>query len=192
MVYATIRRGGRGSCGGRCGRERVARFTLRRYAARVKSTVGAATLLLLAGAFLGVGWIGLTDPAALLDPVGIELPSQQAAASARATAMNEARATYGGMHVALGLFFFGGVFLRRVRGIALTVALVYLSGLLVGRGVSLRLDGSPEPIAWVLGAVELVGLLLVFSALVRRWRLARNATRGAAPPSPPAPEPAAG
>lgn len=159
----------------------------------MKSTVGAATLLVLAGAFLGVGWIGLTDPAALLGPVGIELPSVHSAVAARATAMNEARATYGGMHFALGLFFFGGVFLRRVRGIALTVAFVYLTGLLVGRGVSVRLDGSPEPIAWALGAVELVGWLLVLSALVRRWRLARRATR-TVPSSPPpsAPEPAAG
>lgn len=157
----------------------------------VKTTVGAASLLIVSAVFLGVGWIGLNDPEVLLDPVGIQLPSEQAEAVARATAMNEARATYGGMHVAMGLFFLGGVFVGRVRGIALTVALVYLTGLVTGRGVSIALDGPPALAGWLLLAGEVAGIVLVASALWKRRRLARDAARPPAPPVPPrAPAPA--
>jgi len=157
----------------------------------VKSSVGAATLLLISAVFLGVGWIGLTDPAVLLDPLGIGLPSHQAEAVARATALSEARATYGGMHFALGLFFLGGVFFGRVRGIALTVALVYLTGLVTGRGVSIALDGMPTPVALGLLVVEAVGALAVLGALWKRRRVARVAARAVAhEPPPPAPTPA--
>lgn len=149
----------------------------------VKSLVGAATLLLIAAAFLAVGWLGLTTPHVLLDPVGIALPSMQAEPVARATALSEARATYGGMHFAMGLFFLAGVLFGRVRGIALTVALVYLTGLVTGRGVSLALDGMPQPMALGLLVVEAIGILLVLSALWRRRGLAK-ATAGASSPAP--------
>lgn len=153
----------------------------------VKSTVGAASLLIIAAAFLAVGWIGLTQPWVLLDPLGIQLPSHQVEASARATAMSEARATYGGMHFAMGLFFLGGVFIARVRGIALTVALVYLAGLVTGRGVGLALDGPPAYFAWLLLATETVGVLIVAGALWKRRRLSRAAARPPAAPAPAAP-----
>jgi hypothetical protein len=144
----------------------------------MKSTVGAATLLLISAAFLGVGWLGLTDPRAVLGPVGFSLGN--------ATAMNEARANYGGMHVTMGLFFLCGVFVGGVRGVALSVALLFLGGLVVGRGVSISLDGPPEaPLAWGLLAVEAVGVLLVLSALLKRRRVARQPIRKAPPPGAP-------
>lgn len=155
----------------------------------VKSTVGAASLLVIAAAFLAVGWIGLTDPRVLLDPLGIQLPSEQAVAVARATAISEARATYGGMHVAMGLFFLVGVVLGRVRGVALAVALVYLAGLVAGRGVAIALDGPPQPLAWALLVVEALGVLVLGAALLKRRRLARPAP-ATAPPSAAPPTPA--
>lgn len=159
----------------------------------VKSSVGAATLLIVSAVFLGVGWIGITEPRVLLDPIGIQLPSEQALRVARATAMSEARATYGGMHLALGLLFLAGVVLGRVRGAALAVAFVYLAGLVAGRGTSIALDGTPAPVGWLLLGIEALGLLLVGGALWKRWRLARAARRSArsaaapAPPREPAP-----
>lgn len=156
----------------------------------VRSRVGAATLLIVAAVFLAVGWIGITEPRVLLDPLGIQLPSDQALRVARATAMSEARATYGGMHLALGLLFLAGVVLARARGAALAVAFVYLAGLVAGRSTSVALDGSPAPVGWVLLAIEALGLLLVGGALWKRWRLAPRFLRSAhSAPTPAAPRP---
>jgi hypothetical protein len=145
----------------------------------VKSFVGAACLLVIAAAFLGIGWLGITNPTVLLDPLGIQLPSLQTAAVARATAFSEARATYGGLLMALGLLFLTGVFIGRVRGVALAVALVCLCGLVAGRGVSLALDGAPTYLAWLLLAVEALGVLVVVAALLKRRRVAQVAARAA-------------
>jgi Domain of unknown function (DUF4345) len=161
----------------------------------VKSFVGAASLLVIAAAFLGVGWFGITNPPVLLDPLGIQLPSLQTEAVVRATALSEARATYGGLLMALGLLFLAGVFIGRVRGVALAVALISLCGLVAGRGVSLALDGAPTYLAWLLLAVEALGVLVVAAALLKRQRVGRAAARAARvaaraaaePPATPAP-----
>jgi len=146
--------------------------------------IGTVTLLLVAATFLAIGWVGLTMPAMLLEPLGIELRS--------ATAMNEARANYGGMHFAMGLLFLAGALSGKVRGIALTVALVFLSGLVVGRGVSVALDGFPEELTpWILLGAEILGLMLLMGALLKRRRVMKALTRAKAEPAAETAAPAA-
>jgi hypothetical protein len=93
-------------------------------------TVGLSGLALLA-----VGWIGLTAPADLMTPLGIPLDG--------ASAHNEIRAAYGGMHVGLGLFLVVAALRPALRATGLWVTLCIMGGLVVGRLASFAVDGAP-------------------------------------------------
>jgi len=100
--------------------------------------VGPPLLLALCGlALVAVGWVGLTAPASLMTPLGIEREG--------ASAHNEMRAAYGGMHLALGTFLLVAAVRRPLRRPALWVTLCFMGGLTLGRAVSFAIDGTPDP-----------------------------------------------
>jgi hypothetical protein len=123
----------------------------------------AQTALVLAGAGLVlVGVTGLTQPHAVLAPLGIPLPGP--------SALSEARANYGGMHVGMGLFFLAGATRPALRTAALVAAAAFMGGLLVGRIVSAAVDGVPDAFVGFLFTTELAGTALAVAALVRGRR----------------------
>lgn len=98
------------------------------------SKISRAVLILTALPALMIGAQALIDPQAVMDNVGQVLPN--------ASSYNSARAVYGGMHLAFGLFFFYGAF--RARREALRLLGLYTTGFIVGRLLSLVVDGSPN------------------------------------------------
>ena len=142
----------------------------------MNTRAGISALLIIGLAFCGVGYLGLVAPNALLGPVGIEWTGLGN------SAQNELTATYGGMYAALGLFFVIAAFVPAVRLGALWAAATFLSGLVVGRVVSLVRDGIPGPMPLALVLVELMGVLLTLGALLKRYAPAVQP-----PTTPPAP-----
>jgi hypothetical protein len=119
--------------------------------------LGTLVLFVSGLALLLVGTNGLIEPRTLLAPLGILLPSP--------SALNEARANYGGMHVGMGLFFMTAAFRPALRVAALMVAIVFMGGLFAGRVVSTLVDGAPDPFVGLLFASELGGALFALIAL---------------------------
>jgi len=109
--------------------------------------------------FLGVGGFNLFFPVAGMAGFEIQIPT--------ATAHNEIRANYGGMHLAMGLLFVSGAFVGSLRIPALLVAALFTGGLVLGRSLSLVLDGWPNPFLWTFFALEALGCV-VGSVLVKR------------------------
>ena len=130
----------------------------------VNTRAGIGALVVIGLAFCGIGYLGLVAPNALFGPVGIEWDKLSTAS------MNELTAMYGGMHVALGLFFLIAAFVPAIRLGALWAASAFLMGLVTGRIVSLVRDGIPwtSPMPLALVVVELMGVLLTLGALLKR------------------------
>jgi hypothetical protein len=99
-----------------------------------------------------VGWIGLSAPADLMSPLGIPLDG--------ASAHNEIRAAYGGMHVGLGLFLVVAALRPALRSTGLWVNLCIMGGLVAGRLVSFVLDGAPGDFVVRLLIPEAAGAVL--------------------------------
>ena len=91
-------------------------------------------LLLVAIPTLMVGLQGLTNPQAIMDNVDVILGNNSGKSSTRAI--------YGGMHLMFGGFFVYGAF--KMQREALMVVALYTIGFVMGRVVSLVLDGSPN------------------------------------------------
>ncbi|HWP66548.1 MAG TPA: DUF4345 family protein [Candidatus Limnocylindria bacterium] len=142
----------------------------------MNTRAGIGALVVIGLAFCGVGYLGLVAPHALLGPVGIEWDRLGN------TAMNELTATYGGMHAALGVFFLLAAFVPALRLGALWAAAAFLSGLVIGRIVSLVRDGIPGPMPLALIVVELMGVLIAVGAVLKRHAPAHT-------PAAPAPAP---
>jgi uncharacterized membrane protein YjjP (DUF1212 family) len=111
---------------------------------------------------MAVGWSGITAPEELLGAVGVALQ--------RPDGFSEARATYGGMHVAVGGFLVAGAFTPALRRTALVVATAFFGGLVGGRALSLALDGTPNPFVLRLFLVEAAGALAALTAYVATGR----------------------
>jgi hypothetical protein len=152
----------------------------------VNTRAGMVVLVLIGLVFCGIGWMGLTRPDVLMEPVGIALTDKRT--------LNEVTAMYGGMNFALGLFFVLSALVGRLRVGGLLAALAFLTGLVSGRVTSFVRDGVPEGTggASMLGmlAAEMIGLLLFVGALLKR-RAPAAARVMQAPPSPAAPPPPA-
>lgn len=120
-------------------------------------------VLTLSGlSILGTGIVGLTDPQALFTPLGVDLIG--------ASAHNEMRAAYGGMHIGVGGLLLAGAGRASMRTTALLVAAVFLGGLAVGRFVSLLLDGAPSPFVYQLWIPEAIGAVASGALLSLRTR----------------------
>ena len=114
---------------------------------------GRLILSVLGVACLGFGAFGLFLPDRLADFVGL-MPTTP-------LAWSELRTLYGGLWGFMGLVILGGLRSEhgrlRIRGIGLAWV-----GLLVGRGVSLGLDGLGDWKIWVFFAVEAVMVYALF------------------------------
>lgn len=111
--------------------------------------------------FLGLGGFNLFFPAAGMAGFEIQV--------ATVSALNEIRANYGGMHFAMGLLFVSGAFVRPFRIPALLVVALFTGGLVLGRSLSLVLDGWPNLLLWGLFALEALGSLVASVLLKRAW-----------------------
>jgi 4-amino-4-deoxy-L-arabinose transferase-like glycosyltransferase len=95
------------------------------------------------------------------------------------------------MHFAMGLFFVLSALVGRLRAGGLLAALAFLTGLVSGRITSFVRDGVPDGTggAIMLGllAAEMIGLLLIVGALLKRRAPAPAPVVVATPPPPPPP-----
>ncbi|MCI5083624.1 MAG: DUF4345 domain-containing protein [Saprospiraceae bacterium] len=91
-------------------------------------------LLIMAIPTLLVGLTALFDPQAIMDNVDQTLDTISARSSTRAI--------YGGMHLCFGLFFVYGAF--KAQREALLILALYGVGFVIGRLVSLPMDGRPN------------------------------------------------
>ncbi len=109
--------------------------------------------LILAGiAFLSIGMQGLFAPKPLLWKVHMRLDAVDS--------LNEARAMYGGLNIALGSLFFFGLSRPTMHRTLVKLWTFLLAGLMAGRLVSVALDGFPPGIAQFLLALNATGLVL--------------------------------
>ena len=118
--------------------------------------------------FGGHGAMCLLDPATIARESGIELPSPGAAA--------EARAMYGGLEFALGLYFGASAFRPVWVKHAVVVLVVVFAGLAVTRGVGLLLLESTDPYNLRAFAYEGTSLVLGCAALHALSRPGRSAS----------------
>ena len=91
-------------------------------------------LLLIAVPTLLVGIQGLLDPQAIMDNVQVALGNNSGKSSTRAI--------YGGMHLMFAGYFIYGAF--QSQRIALLIMALYGVGFVIGRLVSLAVDGQPN------------------------------------------------
>ena len=116
----------------------------------MNATIAARCFLGLIGfGFVAVGVFCLFLPLKGIEVFEIDLVAT--------SAFNEIRASYGGMHVLLGIFFLLGAFAVHLRRAALLVATLLLGGLVIGRMSSFILDGSPNDMVRLMFVVECVG-----------------------------------
>lgn len=128
----------------------------------------AAVVLFLAGvSFLLVAANGLLAPTGLVEPIGITLDGP--------SALNEARAAWGGGLLGLALVFFAGAFLKHFRRGALAVFVLYTGGLVAARMVSLVADGVPTTFMLQVLLFEAAGVLAGLMAFALGPRADRSA-----------------
>lgn len=119
----------------------------------VLAVTGLVFLLIAAGSLL--------NPHAMAEPLGYSLTSS--------TALNEFRAIYVGLWAVHTVIFTWAAW--RIEHLALgDVCGLLLLGQVVGRLVSVLLDGLPQPSIAAPAAAELVGALLVFTLRPRSGR----------------------
>jgi hypothetical protein len=104
-------------------------------------TVGGTILL-------GIGVFGLVSPQGILAPVGIHLDG--------ASALNEIRASYGGMHVGVAGVILWGAAVPAMRRWALLLMAAFMAGLAGGRLVGIAVDGFPGLFVCQLLVIEAV------------------------------------
>lgn len=102
----------------------------------LRERMNQAALGMAALVFAWVGVNGLFAPAAIAGPVEL--------VAASASAHNEIRANYGGMHLAMSALFAMGAFAARFRWSATVVLTLFSGGLVAGRLVSVVVDGWPN------------------------------------------------
>lgn len=134
-------------------------FSPKRDDVLMSNAATIATLGISGLAILATGVTGLTNPQALFTPLGIHLQG--------ASAFNEIRAAYGGMHIGIGLVLLVGAWKPSFRRPALWVGLAFMGGLTIGRLVSAMLDGPPSAFVYQLWIPEAVAALLCAALLFR-------------------------
>ena len=102
-----------------------------------RSRIARLALVIAGFLFLVIGLVVLLDPR-LIEGLGLRLDSP--------LAVSEVRATYGGMHVLVGVLLIVGAFAVRIRDAALLILATYTLGIVAGRIVGFATDGWPGPI----------------------------------------------
>ena len=112
----------------------------------------AIFLWLVALFFAAAGLGGWFAPAAYTSLFDVELPN--------AHATTDARATYGGANLGVGLFL-GWAAMRRERlGVGLIAGIAVGGAMGVGRTTGIVVDGTREAIQWAFLAMEVGGVLI--------------------------------
>ncbi len=96
---------------------------------------------------IAIGAASLIAPELLAAPLGFALDNP--------SARNEFRANYGGMLFLLGVLTVAGGQRPDHHRAALFLVLCFTGGLVLGRLISLVVDGSPGPALYLFGALEL-------------------------------------
>ena len=122
-------------------------------AALVYGAIGAFALLLTQET-AAVVYIA---PDVAIDPTG--LPP---------TGATEFRAGYGGLGLAMGLFFLYCAWVTRLVRPGLILAFLALFAAVVGRVLGIISDGAQEAYTWIMLFVEVVGAIVVAYALLRK------------------------
>ncbi len=102
--------------------------------------VGIGSLVLAALTMLALGAAGLFAPGKVVGPLGITFQGP--------TPLNELRASYGGLHLALAIFYAWGAARQPVRRIALALMGLQFGALVASRLASMAIDGTPDPFAF--------------------------------------------
>lgn len=110
-------------------------------------------LLLCGLSFLLIGANTFYDPLAAMAPVELNVDT--------VSALNELRANYGGLQIGMGLFLLAGLYRQVFTGPALLAQTLIVGGLVVGRVVSIALDGHPN--AFVQGLLVLESAVTLIS-----------------------------
>ncbi len=123
------------------------------------------TVLAVGGIILlGIGVSSLISPQGILAPVGIHLSTP--------SALNEIRASYGGMHIGVAGVILSGAAVSAMRRWALLLLATFMAGLAGGRLVSIAVDGFPG-----LFVCQLLVIEAVLAALAA-WALRNNRGHG--------------
>lgn len=107
-------------------------------------------------AFVLIGINTFVDPLRAMAPLELNVNT--------VSALNELRATYGGMQVGIGLFLFAGVGWPTLARPALLAQALMVGGLAIGRIVGIALDGLPS--GFVQGLLALEVSIAVLSVLL--------------------------
>ncbi len=129
------------------------------------NTITKAFLVLIGLAFLNVAIQALLNPQAVMGNVGISLDNP--------SALNSIRAYYGGVNLFFGLFLAYSAFRGQATGLILSI--LYSGGFVVGRLLSLSLDGQPNGFVtqWLfVESFVLIVSLLLYRAINRQQLVA--------------------
>jgi hypothetical protein len=135
-----------------------------------------AVLWLSAANWLAAGTFALVLPALNASIIQLELGG--------VIASSDLRAVYGGLRIGIGCFLAWAASTGHLRP-GLIAAAALFGGNVLGRVVSLLIDGVPESPGFVLLGFEILGVVLVTVALARERNLrrgsGRRSTKAAAP-----------
>jgi hypothetical protein len=125
----------------------------------LRERLNQMALAVVAVVFGWVGLSGLLAPATITGPVELVAPS--------ASAINEIRANYGGMHLALSALFVMGAVSAAFRWAATVALTLFTAGLVGGRLLSIVVDGMPNAFVVQLLITEVIaavgGATLLFA-----------------------------
>tara|TARA_A100000164_G_C21791217_1_gene715881 strand:+ start:543 stop:926 length:384 start_codon:yes stop_codon:yes gene_type:complete len=111
--------------------------------------------------YLGFGLLGLIDPSAAASLVGFTLNEL--------IAYSEIRANYG-FFCFIGLLSFATLFIKKLLSLTYLIYTFMCGSYLIGRIVSIFVDGLPNKILWIVILAELV----VFLIALWRYRKTRD------------------
>jgi hypothetical protein len=112
----------------------------------LRERLNQLVLILAAVVFAWVGLMGLLAPATIAAPIDMGLEG--------ASAHNEIRANYGGMHLGMCALFVAGALATSARRPATILLTVFTGGLVIGRLLSLVADGWPNTFIFQLLVLE--------------------------------------
>jgi len=112
----------------------------------MRERLNQLVLLLAAVVFAWVGLMGLSAPTTIAASIDMGLGS--------ASAHNEVRANYGGMHLGMCCLLIAGAFSEAARRPATILLTVFTGGLVLGRLLSLAADGLPNAFVFQLLVLE--------------------------------------
>lgn len=124
---------------------------------------------------MAVGLLGLLNPALTVRLLGLEVVDPRG--------FSQARATFGGLYLALGAMILWAVTARTGGPIFLRAAAALVGATALGRLASILIDGAVTPVNLLFFAVETAVAVV---ALLASFGMSETRARPAPPPAPPA------